>query len=399
MNKSDLAAIKIGGEGFTKKWWQKKRAILANGCGVGKGLDAWAKACPPNPDLIKDEKAVEAARKAANDLKTAVQKAKKKCAKMAKDTAAACAQYEKVIDAYLKDLGKGLTEDSEDDAIWKQILVQMPRAIKGMSDMQKRMTDAAGDLKKLEETIDLVTTRAELRNKMPLHGVKRGDLQGAYKALEREFGKIDKFTNTQATTATRIADPVLDLEAKLKTRAHDKDMRVFRKMVVDIGNAEGKLRDALTDSSLRMRKAKDAIANAETTMERAKSQLENRTVMFWESPVGGANTISESIADVTKTAGEIVSKASANPDERTMRDLSAQMRRLDSEMLQINSNLTNLGNIVKQAATETKEFAKDKTVMAKVKEMAQAYKAIAGMKAKMDTSVQAADQSIKDLAS
>ncbi len=389
MDKTDISSIKLGGEAFTSKWWKKKRAIAANGSGVGKALDAWVKNCPANPDMLKDEKAVDAARKTAEALKSALAKAKSKCGKLSKETADACDKYVKEVNKYVGELSSG----NEDADKWKQILVAMPKAINQMLAMTKQMDKAIADLKKYNETAKLIASKADLRNKMPVHGA-RTDLDGALNALEMSFGKIDKFLNKDAGFATRIGDPVLDIEATMKTRDHDKDMRVFRKMVVDIGKKEGELRDAVTDTNIHIRTARDLVNKSDKTVARAKDQLEMFDTAFWDNPAGGAKEMKTTLSDLTLKAQTLAGKDFSSLDERGKRDMSTAIKELDSEMLQLDSNITNLGNTFKQAQAMTREFAKDPLIAASLKKMGDALKLILMMKKKFDQEVKNANRAM-----
>jgi predicted nucleic acid-binding Zn-ribbon protein len=396
MNRKDIAAIKLGSVAFTKKWWQDHRGILAMGSGVGKALDDWQRYCPARPELIDGVAEVEVATETCNRLKAALERAKKKCGKLDKETGLACDAYIAEIDKYMPKLGLGVTEDSDDAAIWKKILVAMPKAIGAMVNMEKRIDETLAALGKLEETAEYLVTRAKARNMMPLSA--REDLEGAVKELRASWGEADRFTNREAAGITRLADPVLDLEGQLKTRRNDKDMRALRDMIVKAGRKEGALRDRLTEVHLRIQDAEALISQSQKTVQRAKDTLEQYMTRFWDSPVGSATELNKTIQDLTARLAKIVKANVASLDEGAKRDLSAEMRSIDDERLQLDSNVTNLGNIVKTAANDTKAFAQDKEIQAKIKEMIAAHKMIATQAKKLDAVIRAASQKVAQMA-
>lgn len=397
MKKSDIAAIKLGGPAFDRKWWDDRRGILANGCGVGKGLENFSKIYQKDPELISDEGEVLTLKKAIEELRTALEKAKKRTGRLDKDTTAACEAYLDLLDGYEKKLGLGVTEGDEDEAVWKEILVKMPRAIGDMTKMTEQIKKSIKQLEKYDETSQLIKERAEARNKLPLSGASRSDLEGALEQLQKAIGEIDRFTNREAGGATRLADEVFDLEKKLRSRKYDKDMRAFREMVVEIGQAEGKLRDVLTVSVNLMTSASEAVNKTQKTVDRVKDMLETQSTLFWDSPVGGATELNKTLLDITNRSNAIIAADTKTMDEAAKRVLSQQMRGIDDERLQIDSNITNMGNIVRTVVTQTKDYTGDKQVASTLKEMLAAYKKLQNDNDNLQRLVAQASKKIADM--
>lgn len=88
---------------FTKSEWQKNRLRKCNGSGVGKALDAFQKKCSFNlRDL--DRKGALEAMKTVNQLKAALEVAKKKCSKDDVNMIKGIDAYHAGLDRYKKAL-------------------------------------------------------------------------------------------------------------------------------------------------------------------------------------------------------------------------------------------------------------------------------------------------------
>jgi predicted nucleic acid-binding Zn-ribbon protein len=285
----------------------------------------------------------------------------------------------------------------DDDAeVWKKILVAMPKAIGEMVKMSKDIDGAKKDLGRYEETAKLLIERAKARNKMSSQS--RDDLLGALEELQKAVGKVSKFTNEEAVRITRFADPVFDLEEKLRGRTHEKDIRAMHEKVIAAGKLEGSLRDRLTEVVTQVAEAEALIKQTVKTVERIKDMMETRMTMFWDSPVGGAKTLNDTLLDVKQRVKAILGADPLKLDESAKRQLVQAMRKLDNERLQLDSNITNLGNILRSVVSETKQFTSDKKIVEQIKEMAATYNLLNGEYKKIDVDIAKADKKIQEMA-
>lgn len=382
MDKKDLDAIKLGGPAFTKKWWDAHKGVLMKDSGVGKLLDTWAGYCPKDPELLEDVVELEAAKATCERLIEALTKAKQSCGPLAKESKLGCERYIVLIEAYRKKLVHAEADPAADAETWKKIIVVMPKVIGLMVKMEERIDAAMKEMDEVAKSAKYLVERAKARNQLTTHG-GRDDLAQALEEMKQSFGALDRFVNREATTMTRLADPVLDLEAKLKTRKYDNDMRAMREMIVKAGRKEGVLRDKYTELSIEIQQAEKLVTKTQKTQAQVLDALENKLVMFWDSPQGATN-MAANVADVTKRLDKILALDIAKLSEDDKRKLSAEARSVDDERLQIDASLTNLGNIARQIAQETRDYVQDKGIAAKLKEVLAAHQQVSGTVKMMD---------------
>lgn len=383
MDKKDIEAIKPGSPAFTKKWWDAKRGLTMKDCGVGKLLDSWAQYCPRDPELLEDIVELQAATDTCEALSAAIKRARQSCGPLAKESKLACDRYLLVIEAYRKKLAHAEADPQADAETWKKIVVAMPKAIGLMTKMEERIDAATKDMGELAETAKYLAERAKARNQLSSGHGGRDDLKQALDELKAGFDRLDRFVNREATTITHPANAVLDLEAQLKTRKYDKDMRAMRELIVKAGRKEGQLRDRYTELSIAIQQVEKLVTQAVKTQQQVLDGMENKLTMFWDSPMGASN-MAATIAEVTKRLDKIIALDLAKLSEEDKRKLSAEARKVDDERLQLDAGLTNLGNIARQVAQDTRDYAKDKAVAAKLKEMLLAHQQIAGTVKLMD---------------
>eukprot|EP01031_Cornospumella_fuschlensis_P046493 gene46493-56931_t len=269
-----------------------------------------------------------------------------------------------------------------DAATWKQIQAAKPKVIGLLNKMEERIDTAIKEMAELGETAKYLVERAKARNQMGTHG-GRDDLAQALEELKKGFAGLEKFVNREAPQITRLADPIVDLEAQLKTRKYDQEMRAMREAIVRAGRTEGGLRDKYTELSVAIQEADKLVTRAVKSREQVLASMENKLVMFWDGPQGATN-LAASIADVTKQLNQFIALDVAKLSEEDKRKLSAKARKVDDERLMIDAGLTNLGNIVRQVAQETRDYVKDKSIADKLKEILAGHKQIDGTVKQMD---------------
>lgn len=383
MDKKDLDAIKLGSPAFTKKWWDAHRGVTMKDSGVGKALEDWVRYCPRDPEVMDDVVELQVAGETCERLKDALTKARQSCGTLAKESKLGCDKYLALVEIYRKKLVAAEADPIADAATWKLIQAAKPKVIEQLKKMEDRIEAAIKEMGGMSETAKYLAERAKARNQMSSTHGGRDDLSQALAELKKGFEGLEKFVNREAPLITRLADPIVDLEAKLKTRKYDKEMRAMREALVRAGRTEGGLRDKYTELSVEIQEAEKLVTKAVKTREQVLKQLETKLTMFWDGPQGATN-LAASIADVTKQLVLIIADDVTRMSEEDKRKLTAKVRRLDDERLMVDAGLTNLGNIVRQAAHETRDYVKDKDVSDKLREMLAAHKQIDGTVKQMD---------------
>lgn len=383
MDKKDLDAIKLGGPAFTKKWWDAHRGVTMKDAGVGKALEDWVRYCPRDPEAMDDVVELQVAGEACERLKVALTRARQSCGTLAKESKLGCDKYLALVEVYRRKLVAAEADPIADAQTWKQIQAAQPRVIDQLKRMDGRIDAAIKEMGELSDSARYLGERAKARNAMSSAHGGRDDLGRALAQLKEGFEGLEKFVNREAPLITRLADPVMDLEAKLKTRKYDKEMRAMREALVRAGRREGELRDRYTELSVEIQQAEKLVTQAVKTRQQVMDAFETKVTMFWDGPQGASN-LAASIADVTKQLVLIIAQDTDRLSEEDKRKLSQQVRKLDDERLMIDAGLTNLGNILRQAAHETRDYVKDKAVADPLKEMLAAHKQIEGTVRQMD---------------
>ncbi|WP_056267909.1 MULTISPECIES: hypothetical protein [unclassified Roseateles] len=392
MDKKDIDAIKPGSPAFTKKWWGAHRGITMKDSGVGKALEDWVRYCPKDPDAMEDVVELEVAKDTCERLTAAMTRAKQSCGSLAKESKLACDKYLAAIEVYRKKLVAAEADPIADAETWKEIQAAKPKVIGLLTKMGERIEAAIKEIAELGETAKYLVERAKARNQMGSPG-GRDDLAQALEELKKNFEGLEKFVNREAPQITRLADPIVNLEAKLKTRKYDKEMRAMREAIVRAGRAEGGLRDHYTALSTAIQEADKLVTKAVKTRQQVLDSMENKLVMFWDGPQGATN-LAASIADVTKQLNQFIALDVAKLSEEDKRKLSAKARAVDDERLMIDAGLTNLGNIVRQVAQETRDYVKDKAIADKLKEILAGHKHIDSTVKQMDIKAAAVSKMI-----
>jgi predicted RNA-binding protein len=382
MDTKDLDAIKLGGPAFTKKWWDAHKGVTMKDSGVGKALEDWVRYCPKDPEVMEDVVELQVAGDACERLKVALTRAKQSCGSLAKESKLGCDKYLAAVEVYRKKLVAAEADPIADAATWKEIQAAKPKVIALLTKMEERIDAAIKEMAEFSETAKYLAERAKARNQSGTHG-GRDDLAQALAELKKGFDGLDKFVNREAPQITRLADPIVDLEAKLKTRKYDKEMRAMREAIVRAGRTEGSLRDKYTELSIAIQEADKLVTKAVKSREQVLEGMEKKLIMFWDGPQGATN-LAASIADVTKQLNQFIALDAAKLSEEDKRKLSAKARKVDDERLMIDAGLTNLGNIVRQVAQETRDYVKDKDIADKLREILAGHKQIDGTVKQMD---------------
>lgn len=283
MKKSDLSQIKLGSAAFTSKWWKDRRPIIVHGCGVAKALDRWQRDCPKDPETIMAEPDQYSARKAAWDLIIAMDKAKKKAGRLAKDTAAACDVYTKIAKDYHERVGLKVLKNTQDDLAMKKILAEMDAIRK---DGKKIAASCKTDITKIEEFCRSAI-EMQSRAKDAIAGKGRIPLD----KLGPLHKQIDTARNKHMRNVEKTLYPMLNRVGEIEVQAKKlnstknektiaqfgKEMSYLDDVKQDFLNANGECVDELGE-------ALNIIKQTQVTLADVKRMLEQANTILYDNP-------------------------------------------------------------------------------------------------------------------
>ncbi|MEO0624524.1 MAG: hypothetical protein AAFU49_22925 [Pseudomonadota bacterium] len=372
MKKSDIGQIKLGSAAMTKKWWQSKRAIVAQGCGVGKALDAFNTHCKGKPETILDDDGQFKAKKAAWDLVEAAEKARKKCGKLAKDTGAACQKYMDIAGDYHGRIG-------QDQGTNRAIGTEIDKATKTITEMASKMV-AVG------KAFGVVEKRCALTAKQAKSGSKE-DVKhhlGTLDGCRNEWGALAKSTDRELSVFVRVGNEVEALAKKMGGTQHVAELTKFRKLVEQTNRTYEDLLTKKSNADEAIRETEKIVNGTDTDVRKRHDEIETGFERIWANPVGSPEKLNKTMAGHISTLKKIIEARKKPLTDEQVDTLREQMRKLHGEAIKIEANSTTFVRQVKKLGDDIKKVPADPKLNKRLKEVAAALQVLGKAKQEFD---------------
>jgi hypothetical protein len=348
MDRKDLSQIKLGGLGFTSKWWKEKRPEVTKGSGVVRALDDWAAACGKAPEACADDRAAEAARKAATALIAAMTKAKAKCAKEGKEALEACALYLKLAGDYRDNIAVAPGADAPDEKTWPRIAAEMTKSLAEAKAAAAAAAKHLAAVATANKAVAQVTALANART------------QGkAGKPVEVLTAQLDKVEKALIPAGKFLAAQARPLEAHRKRmvaaqrlRAHAAEVDRHVAEFDSLMEFERRLDLALDDTRRELEEARSILKASDRTLDSVRSAFADFTDKVYDH-------MQVSLQDMPAELGEVVQRSVAVLRKKDQEMTSAERNAMLDEIAAIRDRLTRIQRIAAghlKAATAMKRL-------------------------------------------
>lgn len=332
MKKEDVSKIKLGSPAFTKKWWQDRRPLRLNGCGVGKALDKWQKHCPKNPETILDGGKQTLARNAAWELMQAMTSVKGKCSSAEKHTKAATEAYIAVAEAYRNDIGKKSIKDSQDEAEMKKLFSAMDTVRAKAKKVEQAGEDAVKSLKQYAATASGIQGHAEAT----LNGTGKYPLKKLGELLEgtkKSQSSKEKSVNKALDALLGEIDTIEKSAKKLISTKNEKVISDFSKEMAFLLKLKQSILDVNSDCTEAIRATERTISQTKTSEAEIKQMLARASVILYENPGNSLKDFGDLCIEAEKNfINPIMAFDADTLTEKKQKDVRDQLHHLRAEM-------------------------------------------------------------------
>ena len=339
MDRKDLSQIRPGGPGFTAKWWKEKRPEATKGCGVLRALEDWDASCPRSPESFADERAAEAARKAAAALIAAMTKARAKCGREDKEAQEACALYVKLASGYRDRIAVAEAGEAPQERNWPKIAADLEKSLAEAKTAAATAGRLMAPVTTANKAVAQVTSLANAR------------LQGkAGKPVETLMGQLDRIESGLAAAGKFVAAQARPQEthrkrviAAQRIRSHAAEVD---RVAAELDGLAGTVRDleqALDDTLRELGEARRILMASERTLDSVRAAFADFRDKVYDH-------MQVSLQDMPAELGEVVARSIAVLRRKDQEMTSADRDALLDEVAAIGDRLGDLQRIAKAHA-------------------------------------------------
>lgn len=339
MDRKDLSQIRPGGPGFTAKWWKEKGPEATRGCGVERALEDWDAACPRSPESFADDRAAEAARKAAAALIAAATKARAKCGREDKEAQEACALYVKLATGYRDRIAVAEADEAPQERNWPKVAADLEKSLAEAKTAAATAGRLMGPVATANKAVAQVTVLANARLQGKA-GKPVGTLLGQLDRIESGLTPVVRFLGAQARPQEAHRKHVI---AAQRIRSHAAEVDRIAAELDGLAGTVQDLEQRLDDTLRELGEARRILMASERTLDSVRAAFADFRDKIYDH-------MQVSLQDMPAELGEVVTRAIAVLRRKDQEMTSADRDALLDEAAAIGDRMGELQRIAKAHA-------------------------------------------------